>query len=676
MKKLLIGFAGLVVILIVAVVVIPFVVPVETYKSQLVTQTKSATGRDLKIDGDFRLSVFPSLGFVAGKVSLANAPGGAAPHLLSLDSLTVSVAFLPLLSGNIEIETFVLDRPQFNLEIDISGKPNWQFATTAPTGGTATPPKSANKAEGASTDLGGVLSGLSLGDVRLVNGKVSYSDARSNVRQVIDDINMEVALPSFDRPVQLDGSLVWNKEKISLAVALETPNSLLAAKPSKVDAKVSSTPVNFTFKGSATNGKSIQARGGVDLSVPSVRKLAAWAGSPLTASGLGFGPLKITGEFDMNGSRMSFSKAQLGFDDIKGSGDVMFDSGGIKPSVTANLQLGNLDLNRYLPPEQKAAKNGGGESASVPAGGPAATATAAGWSDEPIDLSALNSVDAKLDLAVEGIQARKIKIGQSNLGVTLRKGTMIADLAKMALYDGVGKATVTLNGGSTIPSIALKFDLSKFQALPFLTDAMALDKVEGTANADLSVTGRGRSQREIISSLNGSGKVQFLDGAIRGINLAAMLRNIKSAFLDPGAKQTQKTDFAELGGTYRINQGILTNTDLSLKSPFLRVAGAGTVDLPRQSVNYRIEPKIVASTAGQGGNQDAGGIKVPVIVSGPWSNLSYKPDLAGALGDIAKDPSKVLDGVKKLIPGKSGSGAGTSPSVPKPADVLKNLFGR
>ena len=279
-------------------------------------------------------------------------------------------------------------------------------------------------------------------------------------------------------------------------------------------------------------------------------------------------------------------------------------------------------------------------------------------------------------MTVEGIQVRKIKIGQSNLNVTLRNGTMVADLAKMALYDGLGKAKVTLDGSRKIPAIALTFDLSKFQALPFLTDAMALDRIEGTANADISVNGRGPSQRAIISSLNGSGKVQFLDGAIKGINLAAMLRNIKNAFLDPSAKQTQKTDFAELGGTYRIEKGILTNTDLSLKSPFLRVAGAGTVDLPRQSVNYRIEPKIVASTTGQGGNQDAGGLKVPVIISGPWANLSYKPDLAGAIGNIAKDPSKALDAVKKLIPGQSGASSGDATPVPKPADVLKNLFGR
>lgn len=132
-----------------------------------------------------------------------------------------------------------------------------------------------------------------------------------------------------------------------------------------------------------------------------------------------------------------------------------------------------------------------------------------------------------------------------------------------------------------------------------------------------------------------------------------MIRNVASAFLDSDAKKTQKTDFAELGGTYVIRRGVLSKNDLSFKSPLLRLSGKGTVDMPKQRVNYRIEPKLVASAKGQGSSTSAPGISVSVIVSGPWNNISYKPDLAGA-GGLAKDPSKALDSLKKLILGKSG----------------------
>ena len=201
-----------------------------------------------------------------------------------------------------------------------------------------------------------------------------------------------------------------------------------------------------------------------------------------------------------------------------------------------------------------------------------------------------------------------------------------------------------------------------------------MDRIEGMLNANMDVAMRGGSQRDMISALGGSGKVRFADGAIRGINIAAMVRNAASAFLDSSARETQKTDFAELSGTFNIVSGILANNDLTLLSPLLRVGGKGTVDMPNRTVNYRIEPKVVASTQGQGGTADTSGIKVPVLVSGPWDNLSYTPDLAGVIDGIAKDPKKALEGLKNLIPGQGGSGG--DKALPKPEDALKKLFGR
>ena len=89
------------------------------------------------------------------------------------------------------------------------------------------------------------------------------------------------------------------------------------------------------------------------------------------------------------------------------------------------------------------------------------------------------------------------------------------------------------------------------------------------------------------------------------------------------------------------------------------------VQLPKRRVDYRIEPKIVASTKGQGAAAGAGGISVSVIVSGPWHNISYKPDLAGAIGGLAKDPTKALKSLKGLIPGKSGAD-GSKPKLRVP----------
>ena len=130
-----------------------------------------------------------------------------------------------------------------------------------------------------------------------------------------------------------------------------------------------------------------------------------------------------------------------------------------------------------------------------------------------------------------------------------------------------------------------------------------------------------------------------------------MVRNLSSAFLDSQARETQKTDFSELSGTYTITNGIVRNTDLALKSPLLRLSGAGTVDLPRRTVDYRVEPKLAMTTEGQGSRQEVAGIMVPVVITGPWDDLSYRPDLGGMVKEQLKDPGKALESVKGLLKG-------------------------
>ena len=284
-------------------------------------------------------------------------------------------------------------------------------------------------------------------------------------------------------------------------------------------------------------------------------------------------------------------------------------------------------------------------------------------------------MNADADLTVAGLMMRRIKIGKSNVTVALKGGKLATNLTEMALYGGKGTARITADGAAAIPTVTAKLDLAGLQANPALKDAIDMDRIEGTLNTNLSVATSGGSQKAMVSALGGNGKILFTDGAIRGINLAAMVRNAASAFLDSSAREAQKTDFAELSGSFNITRGILQNNDLALLSPLLRVGGKGSVDMPNRTVNYRIEPKVTASTTGQGGDVNASGIKVPVIVSGPWDNLSYKPDLSGLIDGIAKDPKKALDNLKKIIPGGDKSGGGT-PDLSKPADALKKLFGR
>jgi AsmA protein len=158
------------------------------------------------------------------------------------------------------------------------------------------------------------------------------------------------------------------------------------------------------------------------------------------------------------------------------------------------------------------------------------------------------------------------------------------------------------------------------------------------------INGHGKSQREIIGSLDGKGMIHVDKGSIKGVNLLGMVKNAGSALTGGLLGSGQETQFTTLNATYVITNGILKNDDLQVAIPELPMSGAGTVDLPQRHVDYHLTPKVA-------------GLSVPIAITGPWDDLSYRPDLAA----LAKDPGKLLQGVAK-----TPAGAG---------NVLQGLFG-
>src|SRR5258708_2723851 len=182
MKKLLVGIVVLVALLVSAAVIVPMFVPLDAYKGEITSRATAAAGREVRIDGPIRLTVLPRLSVELNGVALANAPGGTAKELATIGKLQLQLGILPLLSRQIVVDRFVVSDPVLALEVDAQGRPNWQFGTATPA---TAPPAQAGTAPGARPQAapaqpgGTVLSDLRLGDIRLVGGRISYSDKRS-----------------------------------------------------------------------------------------------------------------------------------------------------------------------------------------------------------------------------------------------------------------------------------------------------------------------------------------------------------------------------------------------------------------------------------------------------------------------------------------------------------------
>jgi len=125
MKKIVIAIVVILVVVVGLAVALPFILPTDRIKQELIQATHDSTGRELAIDGDFNFTVFPTLGVTAESVTFSNAEGAQDANMAAVYRLTVKLSLLPLITGNVQVDEFVMTKPVINLEVDKSGKANW-----------------------------------------------------------------------------------------------------------------------------------------------------------------------------------------------------------------------------------------------------------------------------------------------------------------------------------------------------------------------------------------------------------------------------------------------------------------------------------------------------------------------------------------------------------------------
>jgi len=685
MSRLITIIVGILVLLIAVIVAVPMLVPANVYKQRIVSLVKAQTGRDLTIGGNVGLSFFPRLAVKVENVSISNAPWAKDRDMASMHEMRAALKVMPLFKGDVQIDSFVLVDPVIHLEVKADGTPNWQFGSASSTPAQAGP---APATQGASAPK---LRQLSLGDVSIENGTATYRNQKTGASLAFEKVNVDLALPSLDAPFTADGSLVWNSEALALKLKADRPRALTEGGETPVELALKSSKINSTYKGTIRPFEGLKFAGSVTLDVASVRNLAAWLGNALPA-GNGFGPLSIEGKASGGDGIYNFSDAKIGFDGMNATGTLAVNASGKRPFVKGRLAVDRIDANTYLASDSVAPSgggNGGGD---------------AGWSNDPIDLSGLRAADADFTFSTHELLIKQIKVGESALALRLNNGVMNVDLTKLALYEGSGNGRLTLDGSQRMAQMAASFSISGVSAAGLLADAADFKRLEGKTALNFAVQTVGQSQRQMVGNLGGKGEVKFTNGAIKGVNIAQLARNVgQGALTGWESGGSQDTDFSELGGTFTIDKGILTNNDLKMLSPLVRVTGNGTVDLPNRSLNYHVNPKLAATLEGQGGAADAKGLEIPLIIEGPWTAPKFRPDLEAML----KNPNATIDqiknlkggGGKEMLKGLLGGGAktetpsgtsttgtdttgtgttgtgGTPQEQPKPVDQLKKLFG-
>jgi AsmA protein len=285
------------------------------------------------------------------------------------------------------------------------------------------------------------------------------------------------------------------------------------------------------------------------------------------------------------------------------------------PKITFEASADRLNVDRYFPPPPPAPGNDSADTKE----------------DPKVDFSGLRNLDLSGSVKVGNLQARGLKVGNLDVGVKAANGRLDVAPLNAQLYGGslAGSANLIADGNR----VKLDTALNNVQIEPLMKDLYERDLLEGRGNVKLDVTTGGATVGAMKRQLAGTAALKLRDGAIRGINLAARLRDAKS-LLAGGKEQStrantvEKTDFSELNATFVIKDGVAVNEDLEMKSPLLRVGGGGKIDIGGGTLDYTTRVSVVGTLKGQDGRSvdQLRGATVPVKLSGPFDRLAWSID--------------------------------------------------
>ncbi len=642
--KTLAKVLGVILIVIIGLLIaIPFFIPVDAIFSKISEQVEKTTGRTLTIAGDKDLAIFPSLRLELNDVSFSNMAGGSRDNMATMKQLDIHIPWSTVFSGEIKLNKFVIREPNILLETNKQGKGNWQLFDNVAEQPTAQQKTSGQITLPESFDI-------ELGEVAIYGGQFTYLDGQTGAQQQITDLDLAVLLKSLRKPLELKGGITYMDQRFELDVMVDNPVKAIEGRTFAVEKRVESKLLNLDFKGQiAEQGGNIT--GELHLDGDSVKDIAKWQGVTIEAKDEAFNAFSVDGSMQFKGQTFTVSKlvAKLDALAIEGSSTLNL---GERLNVSANVDLGMLDLNPYLPDPVDAPAQDAEQSEAQPIV----------WDDTKLDLSALNSLDANVVVRSSGLKARDIKLGENQFTLKLQNSLLNLSMDKFVAYEGQGQGKVTLNAKQAPYKITTGFELKGIDAEPLLTDAVKFDKLLGKGSMQWQLTTQGQSQKDFVNALAGTLGFSFADGAIKGANVAELVRKAKELLsgntgaltegLNTGYDESQKTDFTALTGTMTFDKGVGTNSDLSLKSPLIRVTGGGTVDLPATNVNYRLVTGIVNSIEGQGTTDDSTGFKIPMRIKGPFHKVDISLDVSEAAKEQATE--KVKDKVKDKLKGLFG----------------------
>ena len=726
MKKLfkLLGWlvSTLFVLILLAIVILPKLFDPNDYRDELVSLVKEKTGRDLTLDGDLSLSVFPWLGIRTGAVSFSQPAGIDAPDMLSVAAVDLRVKLLPLLQSKVEVATIILSEPQVHIVVSESGQSSL--------GGFSDEDVSEQES---TEDAAGAAVALAVAGVELTNGHLIYDDQQAGQRydlrglQVVTGNLLGSSLENIliegvfidstqadpvEFKVEGEGSIDVNSYFLTMANfnvnvvqgsvsadlvigGLKYAQQAGQAELTDVIAFVDVLPQSIEFRlASATLDMNAQALEVPELAViiGDMRFAASASGRKIIDAPVFSGNLNaatfnlqtllsdlavdyqtsdadamravaLSADYQATMDSVALTSLVAQLDETKLEGSFSAENFAA-PQLAFDLDMNAINIDRYLSPavEQEQETE------------PAALALV-------VPLAALRGMHANGTFNASSMTAGGMKVTDIDVGVETIGNTMTIT-PNAALYGGALRGEIQYIDRGAEAQMIVNQGVYDVDLGALLTDIEATDRLSGSGTLDIDLT-----ITETATGQTNKGTIGVLarDGTLKGVDVKAIIDKVADVYasikggenggdgdVEASSESSDETKFAELSGTFDINDQLVTNDDFLMKAPLFRVQGEGQIDLEKESLNYLATLAVVSTSEGQGGKDrsDLAGLDIPVRFSGNLTAPSYRIDFGEMLKQLARQKvaekkDELKEELKNELEEKLGEEAG---------NLLEGLF--
>ena len=708
MKRLLLWTTGILLAAAAALVVMFSRMDADFVTRQIADATAAATGKPLVFESSPQISFFPP------GVSFGQARWGQPEQddnlMVSVKGGMAELEFMPLLSGTVVLREVRLDNPSLTVRQSAHGVNDPKKPAKAALPEKNTPADSQNAgpdttpdATPATTADTGPAKSVKPGTApqaaappvelkRLVirQGALSFTDAQGqNIK--ISDLNLsaENLRPGQETTAKCDftialGDAPGTAGHISGNLALSA--KLRYAPPALTLRQTSLTfnPLSGPLPKEA-GPLQLNIEGSLDLANMRIRVDKGWLATPQARLGLqgegSFAPPAFTGNAEIDGSprklaalaalslkpvpqgvtdalnlkaRLAYGNNSLNLSDIQARVDDITLTGqfrlGLEPdaplSITADAQISAVNLDNYLP--LPAAPEKSSKTVAAPANENATAKKKERGAPGKAPMPDINIRLALAGLSKDKLQLRDIQLAaqglRGNYTITALNGTLASGGKIRAT--GAARLSDVANPAYAVAGTASDVNLGN------LLESLGKGRpVNGTAQLELDLTMAGKDATALQNSLSGKGLLEVRQMRLESI--PTLPPNI------PGLQGRIPDTFDLVRAPFTARAGEINANPVSASAQGLNARGQASISLPRQYLDAKVSVETL-------------GMTIPLIIRGPFSNISYSADPRFALDAASKLPD--------ILQGKSKKNSTATPQrqdeTHGPGGLIRGLFGR